>query len=60
MKGERIVKKALCIVMLIAGFLLGSLLMELTYRNTFKTPTVITVIATLALAVWQIVKLTTH
>ena len=57
MKGERIVKKALYIVMLVAEFVLGSLLMELAYRNTFEITTVITVIATLALAAWQTVKL---
>ena len=50
-------KKALYIVILIAEFVLGSLLMELAYRNTFEIAVVITVIATIALAVWQIVRL---
>ena len=50
-------KKALYIVMLVAEFLGGALLMELAYRNTFEIPVIITVVATLALAVWQIVRL---
>ena len=50
-------KKVLYIVMLVAEFLLGSLLMELAYRNTLEIATVITVVVTLAFAVWQIVEL---
>ena len=50
-------KKALYIVMLIAEFVVGSLLMELAYRNTFEIPVIIVVIATLALMAWQIVSL---
>ena len=50
-------KRVLYLVMLAAEFVLASLLMELSYRNTFEIPTVITVVATLALAAWQTVKL---
>ena len=50
-------KKVLYILMLVVEFVIGALLMELAYHNTFEIATVITVIATLALAVWQIVEL---
>ena len=51
-------KKVLYIVMLVAEFVFGALLMELAYHNTFAIAVVITDIATIALAVWQIVDLT--
>ena len=50
-------KRVLYFVMLVAQFVLASILMELAYRNTFEIPTLITVTVTLALVVWQTVKL---
>ena len=50
-------KKVLYVALLIVEFFAGAVFMELAHRNTFVIPVIVTAALTLALLVWQIVRL---